>query len=209
MADFILWVREFVVLYPVLGYGLVFLGVGFGGEAAMIGLAFLLAQKFFSLVPFFIVSFLGVLFTDTLWFFLGKTRMAGRILDHKYTTDTVFLITEAIRKVSRGNHLLAMIFAKFLIGTRLVLILYVSRTNIPFKKFINANMVAILVWLLILIPIGYLSGLGFTYFSKVLNNIYVGIGFLASVFLLFIIGQMWLKKTFTKEGEEILEEKNL
>jgi membrane protein DedA with SNARE-associated domain len=207
MPELILWVREFVTHYPVLGYLVVFLGAGFGGEAAMIALAFLLAQHFFSLLPFFIVSFFAVLCTDTLWFFIGKTRIAGRIFDHKYVNNTVVLITEAIHKISRGNHLLAMIFAKFLIGTRVVVILYVSKTDITFKKFINANMIAIFIWLSVLIPIGYLSGLGFTYLSNVLNNIYVSIGFIILVFVLFSMAQLWLKKVFTKEGEEILEHK--
>ncbi len=207
--EYLEWIRTFIFNYPALQYLVVYLGAAFGGEVAMIALSFLSAQGFLPFWPFLIVSFLGVLSSDSLWFFMGKTKMAERIFNHKYATATVIMITEAIHKVSRGNHLFALVFAKFLIGTRVVLILYVSKSNLSFKRFIVHDTVAIIVWLLVVVPIGFLSGLGFTYFSHILENIYAGIGFLILVLVLCIMMQMWLKRLFTKEGEEIMEEENM
>ena len=90
-----------------------------------------------------------------------------------------------------------------------MLILYVSKTRIAFKNFIFDDMLAILVWLLVLVPIGFLSGLGFTFISGILQNIYAGIGFVILILFLFVMLQMWLKRYFTREGEEILEKKNV
>ncbi|OGI73920.1 hypothetical protein A3D42_02785 [Candidatus Nomurabacteria bacterium RIFCSPHIGHO2_02_FULL_41_18] len=209
MTDFILWLQVFLFNYPVLQYLMIFLGAAFGGEVAMITLSFLAAQGFFPLPSFFLVSFLGTLSSDVLWFVLGRTKTADKIFNHRYAIATILLITEAIRKISRGNHLFALIFAKFLIGTRVVLILYVSKTRIAFKNFIFDDMLAILVWLLVLVPIGFLSGLGFTFISGILQNIYAGIGFVILILFLFVMLQMWLKRYFTREGEEILEKKNV
>lgn len=209
MTESIAWFSSFIFNYPLLQYLIVFLGAGFGGEVAIISLAFLSAQNIFPLVTFFIIGFLGTLSTDTLWFLLGKTKTAGKIIDHRYATYTISVIMEAIRKVSRGNHLLAFIFAKFLVGTRIVVILYVSKTNISFKDFILNDMVAIFVWLTTLTSIGYLSGLGFTYISQILKNIYAGIGFILFILLIIVMAQIWLKKFFKKEGEEIVKDKIL
>lgn len=203
------WFSAFISSYPLLKYLVIFFGVGFGGEVAVISLSFLSAQNVFSLFPFLVIGVLGTLTADSIWFWLGKTRTAGKIVDHRYATYTISVIMEAIRKISRGNHLLAFIFAKFLVGTRIVVILYVSKTNIAFKNFILNDMVAILIWLTTLTSIGFLSGLGFSYISKILKNVYAGIGFVVLILLVIVMAQIWLKKFFTKEGEEIIKEENL
>ena len=77
------------------------------------------------------------------------------------------------------------------------------------KYFLSHNFVAIFIWLAIIIPIGFLSGLGFTYISNILKSIYAGIGFLLLVILLIIILQIYLKKIFTKEEQEIIEENSM
>jgi membrane protein DedA with SNARE-associated domain len=209
MTPTIAWLSAFILSYPLLQYIIIFLGAGFGGEVAVISLSFLAAQNIFPIVPFFIVGFLGTMTADILWFLLGKTKTAGKIVDHRYATYTISVIMEAIRKVSRGNHLLAFIFAKFLIGTRVVVILYVSKTNISLKHFILNDLVAIFIWLTTLTSIGFLSGLGFAYISHILKNIYAGIGFVILILLIIVMVQIWLKKFFTKEGEEIIKGENL
>jgi len=207
MTEYVEWLRTVIDNYPAFQYLIIFLGAGFGGEVAVITLGFLSAQGVFPLVTFFLVSFIGTLSTDMIWFFLGRTKMIGKMLTHRYANKTVLIITEAISKVSGGSHLLAMIFAKFLIGTRVVLIMYVAKTGISVKKFIYYDVISVIAWLLVVIPIGYVGGLGFSYLAKVFENIYAGIGF----FLIFVFGivllQVWFKHFFVREGEEILEDK--
>lgn len=201
--------RQFFFDYTFFQYLVIFLGSAFGGEFAIISLAFLSAQDIFPLPLFLIISFFGTLSSDILWFFLGKTKIAGKIIDHRYALNTIAVVMEAIHFVSRGHHLLAFIFAKFLIGTRIVVILYVSKTNLAFKKFIQNDVIAVTIWLIILTSIGFLSGLGFTYISHILKNIYAGIGFVILIILVIIVVQIWLKKLFTKEGDDIIKKNDL
>jgi membrane protein DedA with SNARE-associated domain len=203
------WIVSFIASYPLLKYLIVFLGAGFGGEVAVISLAFLSAQGVFTLPLFLGVSFLGTLFSDSLWFLLGRTKVAEKIVDHRYAVNTIVVIFEAVKKISRGSHLLAFIFAKFLIGTRIVVIFYVSKTRIILKKFLQNDIPAIIIWLFTLGLIGYLSGLGFNYISGILKNIYAGIGFVVLILIVFTVLQIWMKKIFTKEGEEIVKEKSM
>ena len=209
MAPSLEWLSAFITSYPLLQYVIIFLGAAFGGEVAVISLSFLAAHNFFPFPLFCIVSFFGVLSSDILWFFLGKTKMAGKIIGHRYAAGTIAVIMEAIRRVSRGNHLFAFIFAKFLVGTRAVIIFYVSKTGIAFRDFIRYDLVAIVIWLVTLISIGYLSGLGFTYVSNILKNIYAGIGFVILILIIIMMAQIWLKKFFEKEKKEIIKEKDL
>ena len=209
MVESVEWLRALVLHYPAFQYAIIFLGTAFGGEAGVIALSFLAAQHVFSFLPFLILSVLGTLFGDTLWFYMGRTRMAGKIIGHRYAANTVSVIVEAINRLSRGNHLLAFVLAKFLIGTRAVLILYVSKTGISLKDFMQHNLPAIFIWFSVVGAIGYLAGLGFTFIAGVLENIYAGAGFALLIFIMVIIAQVWLKRTFVKEEKKIMEEENM
>jgi membrane protein DedA with SNARE-associated domain len=201
MVEYVEWLRQFIVNYPALQYIVVFLGAAFGGELAVISLAFLAAQGIFPLMPFFLVSFLGTLSSDVLWFLLGNTKFVGKLITHKYAHGTVSLLTETIRRVSRGSHLLALIMAKMMVGTRVILIMYIGKTDIHFKKFIVYDAVSVVLWLLVVMPIGFVSGLGFTYLSNIFENIYAGIGFVLLFAALIVLLQLWLKKRLTEEAE--------
>lgn len=209
MADYIEVIRTFIVHYPALQYIVIFLGSGFGGEFGVILLAFLSAQKIIPFFSFFLISFFAMIITDTMWFMLGRTSMASRLMENRYATNTIWVLTQAITRMSRGSKLISLILIKFIVGTRVVLIFYFSRTTMTLKYFLEHNFIAIFIWLLVVIPIGYLAGLGFTYFSHILENIYAGIGFVLLVVFLFLALQAYLKKFFTKEGQEIVEENNM
>ena len=209
MIGLIEWLRVFFLDYPSLQYVTVFLGAAFGGELAILSLSFLTAQNIFPLLPFFLLCALGVFSSDALWFLLGRTRMVSKIVDHRYAANTVSAITEAIRRVSRGSHFLAFILAKFVVGTRVVIIMYVSKTGMTFQNFIRYNLAAIFIWLIALIPIGFLSGLGFNYISHILENIYAAMGFFILILLIFVVIQIWVKKVIVEKEREIIKEKNL
>ncbi len=196
MVEQLTWLREVIINYPSFQYVTIFLGAALGGEVALFTLAFLAAQKIISPIALVLLSLVGTMCSDSMWFLLGRTNPAKKFIYHRYTTSTITVIAEAIRRVSRGSHLMALIFAKFLVGTRIVMLLYLSNLEFSFKEFIRYNVVATLIWLLVVIPTGYLSGLGFTYVAEVFQNIYAGLGFVFLVLIVIVILQLWLKKIF-------------
>ncbi|TSC77633.1 MAG: hypothetical protein G01um101424_256 [Parcubacteria group bacterium Gr01-1014_24] len=198
MIESIEWLRMFILDYPSLEYIIIFFGTGFGGEFALLPLGFLAAQGVISILPLIVLSFLGTFFSDTLWFLLGRTAIVKNMISHRYANTTVSVINEAISRMSRGSHSTALIIAKFIVGTRVLLIMYVSTTNIRFQQFIRYDTVAIFLWILVVIPIGFLSGLGFTYFAEILENLYAAIGFILLVIIIIIMLEIWLKKIFTR-----------
>ena len=209
MIDSIEWLRAFIVHYPTLQYIIIFLGAAFGGEVVIIFLSFLAAQNFFPFYSFLFISFIAVVFSDIFWFLLGRTKMVIKVMDHRYANNTILIITQAVHKVSRGNNVVALVFVKFLVGIRVMLLFSFSKTNMTISDFVRYNFWAIFIWLAVIIPIGFLSGLGFTYISDILENIYVGIGFLALVLFIIMMIQAWFKRVIARQGREILEKNNM
>ena len=193
------WLRAFIHIYPSFEYVIIFFGAAFGGELALFAVAFLGAQGILQVFPLIVFSFLGAFSADILWFSLGKTTLAGKIISHRYTSPAIAVIAEAINRVSRGSRLAALILAKFLVGTRIVIIMYVSKTDLGLKKFARYDAVAVLAWLLVVIPIGFISGLGFTYLAEFFHNLYIEIGIILLILFIVVIIQIWLEKMFVKK----------
>lgn len=204
MIDWIEWLRVFIFHYASLEYLIIFLGVSFAGEVAILPLGFLAAQGTVSIFALLIFGLMGTLFSDVLWFFLAKTTIVKKMISHHYANKTISVVHQAINRISKGNYLATLILAKFVVGTRILLIMYISTTDIGFKRFVRYNVIAIFLWLVIVASIGFISGLGFTYFAEILENMYAAIGFVLLVVILITILHIWLKKRFTDENQNMI-----
>ena len=76
-----------------------------------------------------------------------------------------------------------------------------SATDLSLRKFMRSNIAAVALWVAVVIPIGFLSGLGFSYLSGLLENIYAGIGFILLIAVLLVIFEVHLKKIFLRIRE--------
>lgn len=202
MLEFVQGLTMLVSDSLLLKFFLVLLGVGLGGEVILIPFAFLSAQGFVSWPILGMAGFLGTYATDTFWFFVGRGVRFGKILEHRFAQNTVSVIHDTVERLSRGSPMLSLIFAKFIFGTRILTILHVSRKNVSTQKFLYYNAVAVLLWIFVIIPIGYASGLGFTYVASVFQNIYATLGFIALVVVFIVMLQVWIKKFFTGQNLE-------
>ncbi len=190
------WLRVFILDYPLLHYLVLFFGPLIGGEVSIIVLAFLSAQGVISLLFLVILSFLAIFLADAIWFFLGRTAVAQRIISHRHISPTSTIIFEAVRRVSKGNHLVALVLAKLMPGTRILMIMYMSKSDLVFRKFVLYNAVATLFWLFIVISIGFISGAGYTYLAEIFKNLYLSVGFVFLVAIIIITIHLWIKKQF-------------
>src|SRR3989338_5669525 len=197
MTESVEWARNFVLHYPSLEYAAVFLGALVGGELALFTLGFLAAQKILHVFPVFLLSFLATYPPNVLWFLLAQTETVKKIVSHRYANTTISIISEAINRISRGNHYVGLIFAKFLVGTPIILTMYVNKNKLTLKEFFIYETPAVMLSLLVIIPIGYLSGLGFSYLADIFNNLYAAIGFIIFIAIVVAVAQSWLKSKFT------------
>ncbi len=202
MAEIIEWIQALFSNYPHYQYLIIFLGAGFIGEPAILLFGFLAATGVLSIGAVIIFGVPGAFLSDCLWFWLGKTRPIRKLISHRHATTFLETIIETMRRASRGNYPLALVFAKFVTGTRIPMILHMSNNQFPFLKFMRFNTIATSFWASVVISIGFLSGLGFTLLSGALKSAYAGIGFIFLIVVAIILFQKWLKKRF-RDKEEV------
>ncbi len=202
MIDSIEWLRMLILEHRSLEYGIILLGATFGGELALFIFGFLLAQNILTAPSIIFFSLIGAFLPNLLWYLLGGTDYMERIVSHRNANGTFSVITEAVRRISRGSHLLALILIKFLVGTPVLLILYTNKTNLSFRRFFYYQSIATILSILVIMPMGYVSGRGFSYFSKIFENLYAGIGFLILVLFLVAVFQVWLERVLAHTEDE-------
>jgi membrane protein DedA with SNARE-associated domain len=201
MVESIEWFRLLILNHTSLEYLIVLLVTTIGGEVALFFMGFIVAQGILPFFPTFLVSFIGAFLPNIFWFFLGKTKTVEKTTSHNPTNATFLVITEAVRRVSRGNHTIAFIIIKFLVGTPFLLTIYINKTLIKFKQFMYYESIAIFLSVGIIMFVGYIGGRGFSYITEISKNLYVTTGFLLFVIFIITVFQIWLEKAFMKKGK--------
>jgi membrane protein DedA with SNARE-associated domain len=142
------------------GYGsLAILGGSFFfGETVILTAAALSAQGIFPIYEVLAISFLGTILSDSLWF-LGGNMVSSWIQRSTYSS-THAKFTSSIAKAFPSNPFAILLLYKFMYGTRVLTILYTSSMKMPYAKFALYDSIGTLIWLFVLVPIGYLVGQG-------------------------------------------------
>lgn len=200
MIDSIEWLRIFILNHQSFEYVIIFFGAALGGEFSLFALGFLAGQNVLSVLPVIILGFAGALFPNIIWFFLGKTKTISKLVLSRYANTTTSMVTQAVDRMSKDNHFVALTIIKFIVGTPFILTMYVSKTNVGFKKFIYYESGAVILSLLVVLPISFVSGFGFTYLASIFDNFYMMIGFILLIGVIIIMIKSWIKNKFTKSS---------
>src|ERR1035437_7499166 len=134
MTDSMEWLRVFIIHYPSLQYIIIFVGTALIGELALFVLGFLVATNILPVFSVILFGFLGSFVPNIFWYFLGKTNAVHKLASYRHTNATFSAITDGVRRVSRGNHLIALVIIKFLVGTPVLLTMYANRTFLKGKE---------------------------------------------------------------------------
>lgn len=171
----------FIAFYP---KSIAFLS-GFISEELILFLAILAAEekKLFWTITFF--SFMGVVFHDALICLLGRTKVFGRFAKRMELKENNKGLVQFLEKMGGGHYLLPLALSKFIYGTRIALIFYVSNKYHKFSKFFFVNTIALLVWFIVMMPLAWLAGRGFSeliHYARGLEKL-LAIAFFSVVFL--------------------------
>lgn len=176
----------------------IFFGAFFFGEAVIINAAFLAGQGIWSLWYVFILSYLGTLVADTLWFLLGKTlfKLSSKIQisEHRYKPFLNYL--ESF--IGHRTFLLLLII-KFLYGTRVLTIIYLSVRRVSFWPFMLYNSISTFLWLVIMVGIGWLAGKSIGNYISLVDNLGYLMVVILMVFLLIKVLNLWIRKKIFKK----------
>ena len=171
----------------------VFWGAFFFGDSVIFTAAYLAGQLQWPAVPLFATAFIGTAAADTMWFFLGAffaRRFAGvRFLRREREKAAVLLA-----KLTGERPAYALIFIKFLYGSRIAMIMYVAARGLSFRTFALYNSIGIFIWLAVFFPIGYLAGKGISSSFPIMNVIEAAVVVFAASFILMRVLTIWLTR---------------
>ncbi|KKT86899.1 MAG: hypothetical protein UW86_C0015G0003 [Microgenomates group bacterium GW2011_GWA1_Microgenomates_45_10] len=176
----------------------IFLGAFFFGETVILTAAFLAGQGTWSIESVFWLSLAGTVISDSLWFLLGQTFFKFTKRWEKYQDQyQTFLIK--LEKITGQRPFLSLLFIKFLYGTRILTILYLSIREVRFFTFLLFNTVGTILWLLVMISVGWLVGRGATNITDVFYKVEYALTALVLLIVFFKIMTTWLSKKIVKQ----------
>lgn len=170
-----------------------FFGGFFFGETVIIPAAFLAGQDILSLTEVFWVTYLGTVIADTLWFFAGPSlfRFAHRF-------ERIAAKSEAVIKkvdILYGDQpFRALLVSKFVYGTRVLTVIYLSFKQISAARFLILNLLGTFVWLTAIVAIGWLAGKSIVNLIPILSDVKYALLLVVALIVLLKVVPTWLRR---------------
>ncbi len=138
-----------------------FLGGFITGESVIISLAFLSANGLLPLWQVLIFCTLGMYASDFVPFLIGRTKFFVRLLHRKKLSAREKRIEDRLLHYAHNNFFLALLYTKFIYGASIPALIYFGSRKKSYKYFILYNLLVELIFVPIVVLIGWLSGKGF------------------------------------------------
>ena len=162
---------------------IVLIGTIISGNLFIIFISTLSGQGIFPYWQVLIISLIGTFISDTIWFNLGKTKYINNLVKRPHFLYHYYYIKKALYKSTERNKFLVFLGSKFVYGTKILTLMYVGKRNLKRKDFIIYNFSSSIIWVTILVSIGWLAGKGFTKILESFNNLRTAL----TVFILLIV----------------------
>lgn len=174
-----------------------FLAPIFTGEVGVIFLAFISAHGPIHFSTVVIFSSLGLIVLDCFWYWAIKhpwfeAKYASRLKNINYYTK----LEKKIENFSHSSDIITLLISKILVGSRILVLSYLSLRKIKFYKFLIYNSIATLLWALIICAFGWFAGKGYYNFARTYHEITTVMLAIIVVSGIFYIIQCNLKKLF-------------
>lgn len=165
---------------PILAYLLIFLGITIEGDIVLFTSAFLAYQGHLDIGIIFAIALVGVYLRDLMWYEVGRRLHQHQNFIGRWAQNLAEPFDEHL--IERPIHSLCI--AKFVYGLHLAIIIRAGMLKIPLKKFIEADTVAAVAWILVIGILGYASGASFEAARAYLKYAEVGLAIGIVTFLL-------------------------
>lgn len=163
-----------------------------GGIVWLLVLASLAANGIFSLWALCIFFYVGIVICDIFLFHFGKLKSLSYFKKHRFLYRGYQKVSFLIQKYSKNRDGVFLFFSKFVYGLYAPLIMYFGRKGMKFKKFLLMDLFVNLIWMVILVPIGWFAGKGLRFFLNLEDNIYlIVVAFLILLILVYLIKKLF------------------
>lgn len=166
------------------------IGTIISGNLFIIFLSTLSGQGIFPYWEVLLISIIGTLISDTIWFNIGKTKFINNLVKKRHFLYNYYYIKKTLQKSTEKNKFLVFLGSKFVYGTKILTLMYAGKRGFKRKDFIIYNFSSSTIWVTILVTIGWLAGKGFTKILESFNNLRSSL----TIFILLIalIYMAWL-----------------
>jgi len=160
------------------------------GELGVTTMAIISAQDYLSVWTVFGFGVLGMLITDSAWFFIAKTKLLRRMQEQTYFQK----VSAHVNALSGGRDVAILLISKILVGTRILLILYVSSRKMSFAKFFTYNLGPTILWGALITILGYLAGKGYQGVLVLYDDYRLAISFIVALAVVVYVLQIQIRK---------------
>jgi len=142
-----LWIQQF-------GYLAVLVGTFLEGETILVLAGFAAHRGYLHLPGVIIAAFIGTLFGDQLFFYLGWKHSDYLLRRRPHWKPRL----ERVQGLIRNYQILIMLSFRFLYGLRTITPFALGMSKVPLRLFIPLNITGALIWAISFATAGYLFG---------------------------------------------------
>jgi len=162
-----MFLHHYLAVHQMLGYVIIFFGIMIEGDIILFTAGFLTHQGYFDIGMVFILLFLGAIIGDNIWYVLGEL-MGEKKLFLK-VKKFIERATSPFDEHLKNRTARTIFISKFAYGLYRPIILKAGAMKISFGKFIEADLMATLIWIFLIGGLGYLSSASFLAFRHYLR----------------------------------------
>ncbi len=188
--EFIHLLQSGIVTYGWIG---LFFGAFFFGETVIISSALVVFAQGLSVPIAFGIAFLGTILSDTVWFLLG-TSVVRKRLERNGTWQKNQHFIARLNTVFGRFPFLILLVIKFLYGTRILTIVYLSVRKLPLWQFIVFNAAGTVLWLSVLFGLSYAAVHAAISIDGTLSTIQIVVMSAVTVFIVVKLVNLWITK---------------
>lgn len=163
-------IEEIILFFKSMPELVSFLGALLGGEETILVVSFFAGQGIFSVKTVLIFSYIGTMVSDWIWFYIGYKGFGKKMESRSGFQKNLRRVERVIEKITKDNHFMTLLLTKFLYGTRIITIIYLSREKLKFWEYTKLNSIVSLFWLVIIVPMGALAGRGSYNFINIFKD---------------------------------------
>lgn len=165
------------------------------GEAVIISLAFLSGAGVLPVWYLLVFCTIGMYFSDFVPFTIGRFRFFRNLLEKEKFVRHVERLEDLLRKYTRNNLFLILMYTKVIYGASIPALVYLGSKKTPYSKFAIYNIFVEIIFVPIVVLVGWLAGRGFNVVTTIFDDIRIGIFLL----LVFVVILYFVRKWMNKE----------
>lgn len=148
---------HYLTEYQTLAYWVIFFGMMIEGDILLFTIGFLVHRGYFNIDIVLLTVLSGVIIGDNIWYGLGE------LMDGKDNFFTRFIkrVAEPFDDHLKKRTVRTIFISKFAYGLHRPTLLRAGMLKLPFKKFIEGDIIASIFWIFLVGGLGYLSSASF------------------------------------------------